>query len=377
MRRRTYFLLLFVGLLVCVFPAAAYCLEWNVEMVAGLGVSDSIAVDSSNSPHISYKAGHPKDPYLWYANRDNSGWHNSSIVSTGAHTGAYYWGHTSIDVDSFDNPHISYCALAALEPVLNYITADNSGWNEPVAVDSMGIHSCLKLDSFDNPHIAYDASRHAAYDGDSWNIESIPGFGSMDIDSSDNLHLSYCDINGNLKYASNSGSGWQVTTINSGDNACSSIAIGPSGNPGIVYTDKTDPENRKLKYSLFHNNMWHTEVVEDLSGVEYSRLGKCSSIAFDAFGNPRLLYYGFHNEIRFAFSDGAAWNIDTVAVGSYASLALDSDGNPHICYTDTAYSLQYAAAVVPEPSSFLLLGLGLTGLFLKSRAKYKKQKKRE
>jgi hypothetical protein len=62
-------------------------------------------------------------------------------------------------------------------------------------------------------------------------------------------------------------------------------------------------------------------------------------LALDGWGYPHIAYYATTTgNLKYAHSDGAGWNIETVDwradVGRYASLALDDSGYPHISYFD-------------------------------------------
>ncbi|MCK5561825.1 MAG: hypothetical protein KAJ51_14595, partial [Thermoplasmata archaeon] len=77
---------------------------WNISTVdsAGdVGGETSIALDTSNHPHISY---HDLTNYdLKYAHWNGSAWNISTVDSAGN-----VGGYTSIALDASDHPHISY-----------------------------------------------------------------------------------------------------------------------------------------------------------------------------------------------------------------------------------------------------------------------------
>ena len=107
--------------------------------------------------------------------------------------------------------------LAVLLFSVVLIGVSNAGTNWVIqTVDSIGIvgnGSSLALDSFNNPHITYydstnDDLKYASWTGSSWVIQTVDSTGdvgvdsSLALDSSDNPHISYHDFtNWDLKYA--------------------------------------------------------------------------------------------------------------------------------------------------------------------------------
>jgi len=88
----------------------------------------------------------------------------------------------------------------------------------------VGWHTSIALDSGDNPHISYwdksnEGLKYAVHNSTSWNIEAVDSFGavglysSIAVDSGDNPHISYYDpINSDLKYAHRSTEmPWDIT----------------------------------------------------------------------------------------------------------------------------------------------------------------------
>jgi hypothetical protein len=122
-------------------------------------------------------------------------------------------GYTSIALDSSDNPHISYYDYTNGD--LKYAHWTGSTWSI-TSVDTtghVGDFTSIALDSSDNPHISYcdlsnDDLKYGCWTGSTWSITSVDSAGdvgydtSIALDSSDYPHISYCDYgNYDLKYA--------------------------------------------------------------------------------------------------------------------------------------------------------------------------------
>jgi hypothetical protein len=124
---------------------------WHTETVHDpasreAGLFSSLALDSKGYPHISYKWTFGND--LWYAWKDAGGWHNESVDIFG-NDGDY----TSIEIDSYDNPHISYYG----DGDLKYAWRKPSGSWEITSVDAAASfgQTSLALDPDNYPRISY------------------------------------------------------------------------------------------------------------------------------------------------------------------------------------------------------------------------------
>jgi hypothetical protein len=130
-------------------------LGWEYQGMDGF--YSSIAIDSNGAAHISFAGAYFNDQgnRLSYWKYDDGQWdgtmdiHETSSNDFGAYTGMY----TSVAVDSSDAPHISYVA----DGILKYAYNDGTEWHIQTVDDRgwFGWYSSLALDSQDQPHIAY------------------------------------------------------------------------------------------------------------------------------------------------------------------------------------------------------------------------------
>lgn len=182
-----------------------------------------------------------------------------------------------------------------------------------------------------------------------WSVEIVDTylvgkFNSLALDSSDQPHVSYYDVRtGNVKYATKTAAGWvpEVVTLagkpNGGSNAVyTSIAVDAAGNPRIVYYDDNAEQ---LKYAVKTDGSWTIEIVDP--GCATCSTGRFPSLALDPFGNPHVSYYGnpggiTNGYLKYAVKSGGTWNTETVDTdgdaGPGTSIEVDGAGNPHIAY---------------------------------------------
>lgn len=233
-----------------------------------------------------------------------------------------------------------------------------------------------------------------------WNHELIDlpaTFPSLAVDSGSNLHISFADSTGALKYGFRpaGSSKWFFMVLDKQLGTFTTrLTLDSNDNPHICYTPEI------IKYTHFDGKQWRTIQIDKASGevgytcsiviskdgvphitwyqlsknilhLRYAVLqentwlartldfsfetGKWNFMVLDAQGSPMVAYSAwFDGELRLAHWNGKQWDINTVDsrarshgeynIGQGTSLTLDSAGKPHISfYSEKA--LKYAHLV--------------------------------
>ena len=257
--------------------------------------------------------------------------------------------------------------LISAECKYYYVYIYASGWI-PEDVDhfsnyegAVGLGNSIAVDSNNKVHISYatyniGAVKYATNAGGSWTVTTIDSSGvlgdldgstSIALDSRDKVHISYYDfMNGNLKYATNVGGSWATYTLDSMGTVglSSSIAIDSNDKVHISYYDRTSAD---LKYATNAGGSWACFTVDSKKDV-----GEHTSIAIDTSNHIHISYYDRTNQhLKYATDASGSWTcytLDSTGDAGYSdtSIAVDSSNKVHICYDDgTNTALKYATNV--------------------------------
>jgi hypothetical protein len=296
--------------------------DWDKIILADKGVIGSytsMAMDSSNVPHISYYD--ESNGWLWYAKWVGPSLANweFEVVDKAGDVGRY----TSITVDKDDHPHISY--TLSYEQTMKYAWRDDVRWYDEDVVFpgpslAAAVYSSISTDSSARPHIAY-----------------------------------YSHASGRLYYTYKDGGVWQTPSgvdsrVDSGE---VSLGLELPAIPHISYYgwESGDTTDRRLKYAFWSTDHWEKESV-DPPFPQTGKAGRYSSLELEG-GNPRISYFHITDAaLRYAEKNAGIWSITPVDqngyVGTYTSLELDSNSNePRISYFDGSNGdLKYAERTV-------------------------------
>ncbi len=320
---------------------------WEIETLTSGGFFTSIALDDSDTPHIGFVGDGGYATH--YAHKDGIVWDYEYVDA-----GLYHIQGASLALDSGGTPHISYWNWDTNE--VRYAVRVSSGgncgvggnWNcETVASSELG-ETALAIDGSDIPHLVYSGSlNYAVRSAENWSIEPIQPhvglYSSLDVDGNGHPAISYYDLtHRDLKYAEWKGSDWEIERVASGSEAgrWSSLELDAVGNAHISYY-----ENRALKYAIRSEESWNRETVD--SGVLVT-VGLYNSLALDRDGYAHISYVDETNhDIKYATNRTGAWTTEIVDPGGGAmtSIAVDNDGTPHISYINPANELKYAVWV--------------------------------
>src|SRR4030042_2109936 len=286
----------------------------------------SLRLDTNNPPHIAFGGDH-----LYYAHHDGSNWFFEKVDPSDG-VGLF----ASLALDSSNRPHISY--YDTIHGALKYAYFDGAVW----VITTLDRYAYSIFEEINDPDAVIGSSNRyvaerqwhsfpSGLPGDSLDpnaispISDLNGFGlynSIDIDSCGDIHISYYDsISDNLKYARTLNGNWTILTIDfSGDvGSYSSLAVDSYGFPHISYYDQT---NGNLKYASFNGTSWIIQILDEAGDT-----GLYTSIALGKNQRPAISYYkkisNDDGELRYASFNGSDWAYQTVdpdkLAGQYTS----------------------------------------------------------
>lgn len=307
--------------------------KWHVETVdrsLGYGVSPSLAFDAGDIPHIAYDNYTMAMPFsegsIKYASRGSTGWKKIRLGPGSV---------PSLQLDGNGNPRVSFFRSGGASPAgmeesaengqyagLFYGWKDSGGFHSEYVTQASGIsfpfRSSLDLTGTGKPRIAFTGPWESvfpvlkyAWKDPAWDIDRFGdpayqqvGDCSLSLDNAGRPGIAYTYIAG--------GSGAPASGAGDG------VAAGPL--------------DAGVKYAWVDGSGRHEDTA--VSGI---MIGQYLSLARDANGRPRIVYYdGTSGYVMYAWKDGSGWRTKRVAPATYVtcSIAVDGKGSPHIAYID-------------------------------------------
>lgn len=355
--------------------------SWNVQTVdeyAWAGGYCPIAVDSNGTAHMAYMDFPSGTNLLTYASYNGSRWVNQTAVS------GYVHDVFSLVLDKNGNPHILFNPNPLGSPInpLKIAVWNGRSWDIQGTGITYAGYATLALDSSGNPHIAYttgvelqygsnwvgSALKYASWTGTGWNIQTLDStmndsFSTvslaLDSNSTPYILYGYSSNPSSIKLATVQNSSWKTQTVplSPSTGNCGNIVVDSKGYPHFICT-QPNQNTTDLVYAGFDGTSWNTTVAD--SKVNWSHDGSMGQLVLDSKDYPHFCYVESDGNLMYAAYSGRAWNIQTVESNVYplgqCYLALDANGNPHMSYRTSSpmrftANLKYATTTDSTKSS--------------------------
>jgi len=321
---------------------------WRTEAIAATVATSayrdaSIATDSAGRAYVHHSfeqhIGSSVVMYNYYLTNAGGSW--ASLL-----VGNPLWVNAELVLDAADTVQVAYLGF----PGVTRATLAAGAW-APDLVDSTGsCSSSLALDSAGKAHLAYYSSaggysvRYATNASGAWMTRDVepladlgchgPGTLALGVDSTGAAHVAYPgEFPGyGLRYATNRGGSWAVSTIDPGNITRLALAVDANDKAHIAYTNNI----AELKYATDVTGAWATEVLEDAGGPNHP------AIALDAGGKVYVSYVDgeYGGELRYTTNAAGSWRLvkidaadsDFGGSATDTAVAVDAQGKLHITY---------------------------------------------
>jgi hypothetical protein len=298
----------------------------------------SIATDSMGGAHIHYSLNETStnSRYNYYATNVPLPWAPLLVARP-------RWVSSGIALETDGTVHVVYLGFGGLKHAVN----TSGTWTEELTDVTGKCEASLAVDSAGKVHVAYYSSaggktlRYATNASGSWvssNIETFASLGcsfrpdhtvSLGVDATGVAHIAYAGGSPDygLKYATNGGGTWSISTLDSHAIEHVSLAVDLNAKVHITY----DNNGYQLKYAHGVTGAWTIEVLEETNFV-WSR----PVLALDAAGKAHVSYIVSlrpGSELTYATNASGSWQASAIDnSASAAAIAVDPLGGVQISY---------------------------------------------
>ena len=244
---------------------------WRSQLVDAAQKAEfhvSLALDAADQPHISYGVWRGDSLYLKYARRAGGAW-TSEVVEDG-----FLGEYNAIALDSQGAPHISYLDYARSQ--LKVAQRTPAGWQVEVidGVQWFGGFTSIAIDSQDLLHVTYAGPpvgvRYARGTGGAWQLETVGSAGwftSLALDPAGQPRMVYFDTAGrSLAYGRRDAAGWSLQAVDRladvgsfNSLAVSTAAPDAAGEPAVAYYEAGHGD---LRFARQSGSQWQVETVD-------------------------------------------------------------------------------------------------------------------